>query len=77
LAGCCECGDEPSGSGATELVTFICGNNDYNNSNDNDCITTVAAATTITAGSVQICPIGNRALFSVVEQHSGKRELYV
>jgi hypothetical protein len=21
LAGCCECGDEPSGSGATELVT--------------------------------------------------------
>jgi hypothetical protein len=20
LAGCCECGDEPSGSGATELV---------------------------------------------------------
>jgi hypothetical protein len=25
LAGCCECGDEPSGSGATELVSFaIC-----------------------------------------------------
>jgi hypothetical protein len=23
LAGCCECGDEPSGSGATELVTFL------------------------------------------------------
>jgi hypothetical protein len=22
LAGCCECGDEPSGSGATELVIF-------------------------------------------------------
>jgi hypothetical protein len=22
LAGCCECGDEPSGSGATELVGF-------------------------------------------------------
>jgi hypothetical protein len=21
VAGCCECGDEPSGSGATELVT--------------------------------------------------------
>jgi hypothetical protein len=25
LAGCCECGDEPSGSGATELVkSYIC-----------------------------------------------------
>jgi hypothetical protein len=23
LAGCCECGDEPSGSGATELVTDV------------------------------------------------------
>jgi hypothetical protein len=23
LAGCCECGDEPSGSGATELVSYI------------------------------------------------------
>jgi hypothetical protein len=23
LAGCCECGDEPSGSCATELVTYI------------------------------------------------------
>jgi hypothetical protein len=22
VAGCCECGDEPSGSGATELVSF-------------------------------------------------------
>jgi hypothetical protein len=22
LAGCCECGDEPSGSGATDLVCF-------------------------------------------------------
>jgi hypothetical protein len=22
LAGCCECGDEPSGSGATELVSY-------------------------------------------------------
>jgi hypothetical protein len=22
LAGCCECGDEPSGSGARELVTI-------------------------------------------------------
>jgi hypothetical protein len=22
LAGCCECGDEPSGSGATELVMY-------------------------------------------------------
>jgi hypothetical protein len=22
LAGCCECGDEPSGSGATDLVSF-------------------------------------------------------
>jgi hypothetical protein len=21
LAGCCECGDEPSGSGATELIS--------------------------------------------------------
>jgi hypothetical protein len=25
LAGCCECGDEPSGSGATELVTALSG----------------------------------------------------
>jgi hypothetical protein len=23
LAGCCECGDEPSGSGATELVVRL------------------------------------------------------
>jgi hypothetical protein len=23
LAGCCECGDEPSGSGATELVSSV------------------------------------------------------
>jgi hypothetical protein len=23
VAGCCECGDKPSGSGATELVSFI------------------------------------------------------
>jgi hypothetical protein len=23
LAGCCECGDEPSGSGATELVSHV------------------------------------------------------
>jgi hypothetical protein len=23
LAGCCECGDEPSGSGATELVNTV------------------------------------------------------
>jgi hypothetical protein len=23
VAGCCECGDEPSGSGATELVLFF------------------------------------------------------
>jgi hypothetical protein len=23
LAGCCECGDEPSGSGATELVILV------------------------------------------------------
>jgi hypothetical protein len=23
LAGCCECADEPSGSGATELVSII------------------------------------------------------
>jgi hypothetical protein len=23
LAGCCECGDEPSGSGATELVSLL------------------------------------------------------
>jgi hypothetical protein len=23
LAGCCECGDEPSGSGATESVSYI------------------------------------------------------
>jgi hypothetical protein len=23
LAGCCECGDEPSGSGATELIRRI------------------------------------------------------
>jgi hypothetical protein len=23
LAGCCECGDEPSGSGATELVQLV------------------------------------------------------
>jgi hypothetical protein len=23
LAGCCECGDEPSGSGATELVSWF------------------------------------------------------
>jgi hypothetical protein len=22
VAGCCECGDEPSGSGATELVRY-------------------------------------------------------
>jgi hypothetical protein len=22
VAGCCECGDEPSGSGATELVSY-------------------------------------------------------
>jgi hypothetical protein len=22
LAGCCECGDEPSGSGASELVSY-------------------------------------------------------
>jgi hypothetical protein len=22
MAGCCECGDEPSGSGATELVSY-------------------------------------------------------
>jgi hypothetical protein len=27
VAGCCECGNEPSGSGATELVNFpISGN---------------------------------------------------
>jgi hypothetical protein len=25
LAGCCECGDEPSGSGATELVSLLVG----------------------------------------------------
>jgi hypothetical protein len=24
LAGCCECGDEPSGSCVTELVSYIC-----------------------------------------------------
>jgi hypothetical protein len=24
VAGCCECGDEPSGSGATELVILQC-----------------------------------------------------
>jgi hypothetical protein len=24
VAGCCECGDEPSGSGATDLVLFYC-----------------------------------------------------
>jgi hypothetical protein len=24
VAGCCECGDEPSGSCATELVSYIC-----------------------------------------------------
>jgi hypothetical protein len=23
LAGCCECGDEPSGSGATDLVGYL------------------------------------------------------
>jgi hypothetical protein len=23
LAGCCECGDEPSGSGTTELVSYL------------------------------------------------------
>jgi hypothetical protein len=23
VAGCCECGDEPSGSGATELVNYL------------------------------------------------------
>jgi uncharacterized protein (DUF983 family) len=23
MLGCCECGDEPSGSGVTELVTYI------------------------------------------------------
>jgi hypothetical protein len=23
LVGCCECGDEPSGSGATELVSLL------------------------------------------------------
>jgi hypothetical protein len=23
VAGCCECGDEPSGSGATELVSYL------------------------------------------------------
>jgi hypothetical protein len=23
LAGCCECGDEPSGSAATELISWI------------------------------------------------------
>jgi hypothetical protein len=23
VAGCCECGDEPSGSGATELVSYF------------------------------------------------------
>jgi hypothetical protein len=30
VAGCCECGDEPSGSGATELVTGMrCGNVEF------------------------------------------------
>jgi hypothetical protein len=23
LAGCCECGDEPSGSGATDLISYV------------------------------------------------------
>jgi hypothetical protein len=29
VAGCCECGDEPSGSGATELAAFIAGKRTY------------------------------------------------
>jgi hypothetical protein len=36
LAGCCECGDEPSGSGATELVSCLKNINNNNNNNDND-----------------------------------------
>jgi hypothetical protein len=29
VAGCCECDDEPSGSGATELAAFIAGKRTY------------------------------------------------
>jgi hypothetical protein len=34
LAGCCGCGDELSGSGATELVSNNIGDDDYNDINE-------------------------------------------
>jgi hypothetical protein len=38
LAGCCECGDEPSGSGATELVSLSPDTNqgEYDDEDDGD-----------------------------------------